>query len=182
MRTDFPDTKGQWRVVAGFPLLEIKASPATADQPLSVETRPAGFNGVTELQLDSDKAAYQIQHDLYWFNTPAEVTKQAFSMYQPVARLGGLSAEQVAYFDKVDADHALDAGDCDVSLLIGRYRQHSDLPWRPDTSTANAVTAHVVEQHDRLADLLGQIEALTKAAVSVIGAIAEAKQLLHPAK
>ena len=98
-----PNTNGQWMVADGYPLLEIMGDGSGIND----HSRPAGYDSVSLLQSDGDKAAFTWAEQDYFFGTDAAAAfKTSLDFWAKLPRLATDSPSIAAYKDGVDAANA----------------------------------------------------------------------------
>jgi hypothetical protein len=116
IRRDYPDTHGEWVSPNGFPLVEIRS-----DGDGQAQYRPRGGVELSQLS-EGAKAAARIQHDEYFLLTPPAATRAQLMLFAPAPRPPGVfTPEQIANFERVEADRAREVEICERALLLGEF-------------------------------------------------------------
>jgi len=116
IRRDYPDTHGEWVSPNGFPLVEIRS-----EGDGNAEYRPGGGVELSQLS-EGGKAAARIQHDEYFLLTPPAETRAQLSLFVPAPRPPGVyTPEQIANFERIEADRAREVAVCERALSLGQF-------------------------------------------------------------
>lgn len=165
MRTEFPDTKGQWMSPLGFPLLEIRT--IAPDLAVNVGSRPTGFRFEGDLQHEGEKVAYRSTSERYFQGDAAAAAYEATSSvtgFIPTPPATASDLEKQSYQDTI-ARQVAEKAIYDRVMTSGKYVTAGTTPStsappiaapavivQPDVPAAVPTLAPVVETHVHVTD------------------------------
>ena len=125
--TQFPDTSNQWMSPMGFPLLQIRTIGPDA---IAVDSRPTGMRSVTDLQLEGERAAYQVEVERYFQGDAAGTALEASLAVTgniPVPAPDATDLQRQTYQDSL-ARQVSDKAVFDKVTSTGKYLTSSTAP------------------------------------------------------